>query len=153
MVSNLSLTDSHLKTISSMPLLVPTIRPWNTDNLLSGFGMRVNPFHKGLYEHPGVDIAMPRGTEVIATASGTVIEIRKSDVQAGYGNYIEIDHGNGFITRYAHLEDIHVKVPSERSQGVSVIATDRKQWWLDCASFTLRDHPQWRITVDPAFIT
>jgi murein DD-endopeptidase MepM/ murein hydrolase activator NlpD len=84
--------------------------------------MRVNPFHKGLYEHPGVDIAMPRGSAVIATASGTVIEICKSTVQAGYGNYIEIDHGNGFITRYAHLEDVQVKYRQKITKG-SVIAT------------------------------
>jgi murein DD-endopeptidase MepM/ murein hydrolase activator NlpD len=119
--NQLSLTKERLKAIVSMPLLQP-IQPWHTANLLSGFGMRVNPFHKGLYEHPGVDIAMPRGSAVIATASGTVIEISKSTVQAGYGNYIEIDHGNGFITRYAHLEDVQVKYRQKVTKG-SVIAT------------------------------
>lgn len=144
---HLGLTDSHLKTISSIPLLVPT-RPWNTDNLLSGFGMRVNPFHKGLYEHPGVDIAMPRGTEVLATASGIVIEIRKSDVQAGYGNYIEIDHGNGFITRYAHLEEIRVKYRQKVTKGF-VVAT------IGNSGGSIAPHLHYEIvrdgvTVDPA---
>jgi murein DD-endopeptidase MepM/ murein hydrolase activator NlpD len=119
--NQLTLSEKQLRAIGSMPLLQP-IQPWNSDNVISGFGMRVNPFHKGLYEHPGVDIAMPRGSEVIATASGTVIEINKSIVQAGYGNYIEIDHGNGFITRYAHLEDIHVKYRQKITRG-SIIAT------------------------------
>lgn len=117
----LSLDKSHLSTISSMPLLQP-VQPWNTDNLLSGFGMRVNPFHKGLYKHPGVDIAGPRGTEVVATASGTIVRINKSDVQAGYGNFVEIDHGNGFVTRYAHLEEIRVKHYQKIAKG-AVIAT------------------------------
>jgi murein DD-endopeptidase MepM/ murein hydrolase activator NlpD len=119
--SQLSLKEKQLEAICSMPLLQP-IQPWKTENLLSGFGMRINPFHKGLYEHQGVDITMPRGSDVVATASGTVIEINRSNVQAGYGNYIEIDHGNGFITRYAHLEEIQVKYRQKITKG-AVIAT------------------------------
>jgi murein DD-endopeptidase MepM/ murein hydrolase activator NlpD len=106
---------------STMPNIQP-VRPWQPDNLLSGFGMRINPFHKGLYEHPGIDIAAVRGTEVISTAAGRIIQIKKSDLQAGYGNYIEVDHGNGFITRYAHLEEIRVKLYQKVDKG-SVIAT------------------------------
>jgi murein DD-endopeptidase MepM/ murein hydrolase activator NlpD len=104
-----------------MPNIKP-IRPWQPENLLSGFGMRINPFHKGLYEHPGIDLAAVRGTEVIATASGRIVQIKRSDLQAGYGNFIEIDHGNGFITRYAHLEEIKVKLYQKIDKG-SVIAT------------------------------
>ena len=98
----------------AMPSTQP-IRPWQVEKIISGFGVRINPFHKGLYEHPGVDIAVPRGTEVIATAPGVVREVNKSNLQAGYGNYVEIDHGAGFITRYAHLETIRVR----RGQRVS----------------------------------
>jgi murein DD-endopeptidase MepM/ murein hydrolase activator NlpD len=103
----------------------PTLQPVESlpaDRLISGFGLRVNPFHKGLYDHVGVDIAMPRGTAVIATASGTVKVLKRSDLQAGYGNYIEIDHGNGMVTRYAHLEDIQVRFGSEVKKG-EVVAT------------------------------
>ncbi len=106
---------------AGMPNLQP-VKSWETDKLLSGFGMRINPFHKGLYKHPGVDISVPRGTEVVATASGRVTRIKKSDVQAGYGNFIEIDHGNGFTTRYAHLENISVKLYQRIEKG-TVIAT------------------------------
>lgn len=117
-----SLKAKDVGIISTMPLLQP-VYPWKPENVISGFGMRVNPFHKGLYQHPGVDIAAPRGTAVIATASGTVVEIKKSMVQAGYGNYIDIDHGNGIITRYAHLEDIRVKYKQKVSKGLIIGTT------------------------------
>lgn len=116
----LSLKDRR-NMLSSIPLLQPT-RPWQADNFISGFGMRVNPFHKGLYEHPGVDIAMPRGSQVVATAGGIVVEIKRSTVQAGYGNYVDIDHGHGFVTRYAHLDEILVKNRQKVTKG-DVVAT------------------------------
>lgn len=106
---------------AGIPNIQP-ITPWETDKLLSGFGMRINPFHKGLYEHAGIDISVPRGTEVIATAPGRVTKIKRSDVQAGYGNFIEIDHGNGYVTRYAHLEELRVKLYQKVERG-TIIAT------------------------------
>jgi murein DD-endopeptidase MepM/ murein hydrolase activator NlpD len=117
--SEIELKAETVNTLMSMPVLQP-IQPWNSDRVISGFGMRINPFHKGLYEHTGVDITVPKGTAVIATASGTIISVSKSDVQAGYGNYVEIDHGNGFTTRYAHLEEIVVKRHQKISKGTSL---------------------------------
>lgn len=93
-------------------LFTPSIQPIENGELtklVSGFGMRINPYHKGKYFHEGIDFAAPRGSEVKATANGKVSLLKKSNLQAGYGNYLEIDHGNGYVTRYAHLEDIHVK--------------------------------------------
>jgi murein DD-endopeptidase MepM/ murein hydrolase activator NlpD len=120
--ANLSSDKKELmENIHSIPSLQP-IRPWDSDKLLSGFGMRVNPFHKGMYEHPGIDVAAPRGTEVIAPADGIVREIKRSSVQAGYGNFIEIDHGQGFVTRYAHLEEVGVRLGQKIKKG-TVIAT------------------------------
>lgn len=112
----LSVEPSVLASLDSLPTLQP-IQPWQADRLISGFGMRVNPFHKGLYKHLGVDIAMTRGTPVIATASGVISQLKRSDLQAGYGNYIEIDHGNGIVTRYAHLEDIAVRYGARITKG------------------------------------
>lgn len=117
----LDLEPSGIKELNSFPTLQP-IQPWQTDRLISGFGMRVNPFHKGLYKHLGVDIAMPRGTAVIATASGIISQLKRSDLQAGYGNYLEVDHGNGIVTRYAHLEDIQVRYGARVAKG-DVIGT------------------------------
>jgi murein DD-endopeptidase MepM/ murein hydrolase activator NlpD len=105
--------------ISAMPTALP-IQPWESDKLVSGFGMRVNPFHKGMYEHPGVDIAATRDTEVFATANGTVTQAKRSDLQAGYGNFVEIDHGHGFITRYAHLGELKIREGQRVRKGAAI---------------------------------
>lgn len=105
--------------LKSLPTAQP-INPWQLDKLISGFGMRINPFHKGAYEHPGIDIAVTRGTPVVATAPGKVRSINRSSIQAGYGNYVEIDHGSGFITRYAHLENISVKWGQQIEKGAAI---------------------------------
>ena len=114
-----TLKKEALVNMNALPTLQP-VQPWHADRLISGFGLRVNPFHKGLYDHLGVDIAMPRGTPVIATASGKVTQLKRSDLEAGYGNYLEIDHGNGIITRYAHLEDIQVKFGAKVAKGETI---------------------------------
>ena len=115
------LNNGKLEVIVSIPFHQP-IRELVPEKLMSGFGRRINPFHKGMYDHTGIDIAVPRGTEVLATANGKVNTIKKSALQAGYGNYIDIDHGNGFMTRFAHLEEIKVKVGQRVEMGM-VIAT------------------------------
>lgn len=112
----LSIKKDALPGINALPTL-PPVQPCDTERLISGFGMRVNPFHKGLYEHLGVDLAMPRGTPVVAAADGKITQLKRSELQAGYGNYIEIDHGNGMVTRYAHLEDIDVKFGTKIGKG------------------------------------
>ncbi len=117
----LSMNFNDAERIYAMPTL-PPVASLTADKLVSGFGMRINPFHKGMYEHPGIDIASPRGTEVFATATGTIVELKRSDVQAGYGNFIDIDHGHGFVTRYAHLEDINVRIGQRVKKG-AVIGT------------------------------
>jgi len=94
--------------LTSIPSVAP-VENFEVAKLVSGFGVRINPFHKGQYHHDGVDIASPRGTLVLATAPGRVILVKKSDLVAGYGNYVEVDHGNGYVTRYSHLEDISIR--------------------------------------------
>lgn len=115
---------------TDMPELIatPSIAPiqnFELEKLVSGFGTRINPFHKGKYQHDGVDIAAPRGTNVVATAPGRVLITKKSELVAGYGNYIEIDHGNGYITRYSHLEDIVVRTGQkiEKGQPIATIGS------------------------------
>lgn len=107
-------------------LSVPSILPVeNTEDskLVSGFGIRVNPFHKGNYNHPGVDFAAARGSKVFATATGRVLRaVKSSSLQAGYGNYIDIEHSNGIVTRYAHLDEVFVNAAQKIEKG-SVIGT------------------------------
>jgi murein DD-endopeptidase MepM/ murein hydrolase activator NlpD len=98
----------HKKEAARM-VAVPTFPPigdFDASRLVSGYGTRINPFHKGKYHHDGVDLAAPRGAEVVAAAPGTIIAVVYSDLQAGFGNYVEIDHGNGYVTHYANLGDI-----------------------------------------------
>jgi murein DD-endopeptidase MepM/ murein hydrolase activator NlpD len=111
-----------ISTIESLPITAP-LKNFTPPTLLSGFGMRINPFHKGLYNHPGVDFALPRGSEVIAPAAGVVITVKRSDLQAGYGTYLELDHGNGIISRYAHLDDVSVRVGQKVSKGMTIAVT------------------------------
>lgn len=117
----LSMDLKDAERVYAMPTL-PPVNELTAEKLVSGFGMRINPFHKGMYEHPGIDIAAPRGTEVLATANGTIVDLKRSDLQAGYGNFIDIDHGHGFVTRYAHLESIAVRLGQRVKKG-SVIGT------------------------------
>ena len=91
---------------------VPTTQPienFDISRLVSGYGTRINPFHKGNYHHDGVDISASRGSKVLAGGEGKVMLIKRSDLLAGFGNYVEIDHGFGYITRYSHLEEIKVR--------------------------------------------
>jgi murein DD-endopeptidase MepM/ murein hydrolase activator NlpD len=73
----------------------------------SPFGNRIDPFTRHLSFHPGVDLVAPSGTPILAAAGGRVIF---AGPKAGYGNAVEIDHGNGFVTRYGHASKIDVQV-------------------------------------------
>ena len=86
----------------NMPDMWPIMGPIN-----SGFGERVDPvLGMGIGEfHKGVDIGSPDGTPVHAPANGRVI---KAGLSSGYGNEIEIDHGNGIVTVYGHLRGFNV---------------------------------------------
>ncbi len=115
---------THLlkKDVARLPYF-PTIFPvteLQPHQLVSGFGSRINPWHKGHYQHDGVDLAQPRESAVVATASGTVSLVKRSDLLAGYGNHVEVDHGNGFVTRYAHLGEIVVRQGQRLVQGATL---------------------------------
>jgi murein DD-endopeptidase MepM/ murein hydrolase activator NlpD len=117
--NDIRITKDEVDLLGAVPSLQP-IAGARPENVASGFGDRVNPFHKGTYHHPGVDFISPRGTAILATAKGTVSMVKRSDLQAGYGNYLEIDHGHGLVTRYAHLEEITVKPGQKVSKGMTI---------------------------------
>lgn len=100
----------------------PSILPVPNGKLISGFGKRIHPFHKGLYDHPGIDIAATRGTQVVASADGYISDVTNSDLLAGYGNQVEVTHNEDLTTRYAHLETIAVKRGQKIKKG-QVIGT------------------------------
>lgn len=103
----LSLVESQLldeRTRKSMlPTTLPVAMQWNA----SGFGWRIDPITGERALHEGVDFPAQIGTPVVAAASGVVSTV---EVHPEYGNMIEIDHGNGLSTRYAHNSKILVKV-------------------------------------------
>ena len=87
------------------------------------FGFRRSPFGGRNYEfHAGLDIDGERGDEVLAPAMGTVTE---AGWKGGYGQMIEIDHGNGLKTRYGHLSKVDVEVgqPITRGQHIGLIGS------------------------------
>jgi murein DD-endopeptidase MepM/ murein hydrolase activator NlpD len=79
--------------------LMPAGLPVRAGYKSSGFGYRADPFTGRPEFHGGVDFNGPRGSEVISVAGGVVSYAGK---KPGYGNVVEIDHGNGYMTRYAH---------------------------------------------------
>ena len=78
---------------------LPSRDPIANSYITSGFGGRADPFGGGRQFHKGIDFEADVGDPVLAVADGVV---SYSGVRSGYGNVIEIDHGNGYVTRYAH---------------------------------------------------
>ncbi len=100
--------------LQSNPSYLPTM--WaHLGKINNEFGFRRNPFGGRAYEfHSGMDIDGERGDLVVAPASGTVIE---AGYKGGYGNLIEIDHGNGLTTRYGHLSKIEIQAGETVTRG------------------------------------
>jgi murein DD-endopeptidase MepM/ murein hydrolase activator NlpD len=83
-------------------MLVPEAGGW----ISSGFGMRRDPVSGEPRFHEGIDVAIPEGTDVHPLGPGTVVF---SGERKGFGNVVEIDHGDGYTTRYAHTSENLVK--------------------------------------------
>lgn len=84
---------------------LPTFWP-TKGKVKSEFGNRFHPVYKKFIDHSGLDIAGNKGSSIFAAAAGKVVFAGKS---GGYGYYIDIDHGNGIVTRYAHCSKLLVK--------------------------------------------
>ena len=83
----------------------------------SNFGNRTDPFLGRLAFHAGMDFRAATGTTVLAAAAGTVIA---AGANGGYGNAVDIDHGNGLVTRYAHMSAIAVAVGNRVEPGAVI---------------------------------
>jgi murein DD-endopeptidase MepM/ murein hydrolase activator NlpD len=92
----------------------PEGRPVNTGYISSGFGERVDPFTGGEEFHEGIDFAAPEGTRIRAVAAGIVTW---AGPRGGYGNMVQIDHGNGYATRYGHAYKVLVHVGETVNRG------------------------------------
>ncbi len=98
---------------------IPAIKPV-PGVVISGFGVRVHPILHIRKEHTGLDFTAPIGTPVMATADGVVATATAGN---GYGNQIEIDHGYGFVTKFAHLSEFKVKVGDVVKRGDLIALT------------------------------
>lgn len=97
---------------------MPAIQPVSNEELKrlsSGYGVRIDPILKTKKMHTGVDFSAPKGTPIYATGDGTVKMVRSS--LGGYGRQVEIDHGYGYVTKYAHMEMYNVKKGQQVKRG------------------------------------
>ena len=107
MLNSLNTSLEALDAIRGKALSLPHGSPTPGQKISSGFGSRRDPFTKRRAVHSGLDYKARHGTPVFATASGVVVKAKRS---GGYGKLIEVDHGNGLTTRYAHLSQMKVNV-------------------------------------------
>lgn len=96
---------------------IPAIQPISNKDLrrtASGYGTRIDPIYGTTKFHAGMDFSAPVGTDVYATGDGTVVKV---GWETGYGNTVEIDHGFGYMTRYAHLSEFRTQVGKKVVRG------------------------------------
>jgi murein DD-endopeptidase MepM/ murein hydrolase activator NlpD len=96
---------------------IPQVVPASVENITSGFGYRRDPFNGRGAMHAGIDFKGAMGSPIFAAADGRVTFAGR---KAGYGNAIEITHGNGMLTRYAHLSRIDVRVGQPVAAGTTI---------------------------------
>ncbi|MFY0653010.1 MAG: M23 family metallopeptidase [Cyclobacteriaceae bacterium] len=101
--------------LAATPAIAPVAKK-NLKRVASGYGYRIDPFNKTRTMHNGLDFSAPRGTPVYVTGDGVVKKVQSKD-RGGYGKYIYVDHGFGYITRYAHLYSINVKKGQKVKRG------------------------------------
>ncbi|MBO0902066.1 M23 family metallopeptidase [Jiella sonneratiae] len=106
-VAELDAALDALQRVDRVARDLPLDRPMPVAAISSTFGVRADPFLGRSAFHSGIDFAEPQGTDIHATAPGTVV---KAGPFGGYGNMVEIDHGNGVTTRYGHMSKIFVSV-------------------------------------------
>lgn len=102
--------SQHAERLSHIPSIMPTAG-W----LSSAFSRsRFHPILHIARPHEGIDVSAPMGAPIVAPAAGTVTMVT---VQTGYGNVLEIDHGGGIVTKYAHCSRIVVRVGQRVNRG------------------------------------
>ncbi|MGN3974615.1 M23 family metallopeptidase [Tsuneonella sp. SYSU-LHT278] len=93
---------------------IPQYRPAKVEMLTSSFGFRRDPFTGASAMHQGLDFRGPTGAPIYAAADGRVSFVGR---KSGYGNVVEISHGNGMITRYAHMSKFRSRVGQKVAAG------------------------------------
>lgn len=117
----LTLVESRLFEGRLLQLMVPSAAPIDGPTS-SGFGFRSDPFTGRAALHTGLDFPADIGTPILAAAGGVVVS---AGAHPAYGNQVEIDHGNGLLTRYAHASRLLVRAGDlvRRGQAVAEVGT------------------------------
>lgn len=110
----LGLLETMLMSRNLQEAVFPAGRPIKRGWISSYYGMRTDPFTGRQEHHKGMDFAGKAGSEVIAVGAGVVTW---AGSRYGYGNLVEINHGNGYVTRYGHNEKILVQVGDAVKKG------------------------------------
>lgn len=113
----LSVLESLISTRNLSTQIVPGGRPVVQGWISSYFGGRTDPFTGRSAFHRGLDFAGRAGSQVVAVASGVVTFSKE---RFGYGRTVEINHGNGYVTRYAHNQKALVKVGDTVQKGQAI---------------------------------
>jgi murein DD-endopeptidase MepM/ murein hydrolase activator NlpD len=109
-----AMADNKEKMLAAIPAIQP-IANKQLIALASGFGHRIHPVYKVKKMHSGIDFAAEIGTPIYATADGKVAVV---DVKfSGYGKMVEVDHGFGYRTRYAHMHEFAVRAGQNLKRG------------------------------------
>ena len=96
---------------------LPQVQPAHVAYVSSSFGYRADPFNGSAAFHAGLDFPGPMGSAIYAAAQGTVSFVGQ---RQGYGNCIEISHGNGLLTRYAHMSALSARVGQKVDAGAQI---------------------------------
>ena len=110
----MGLSLARMETLERGLESIPQAMPASFQYISSGFGYRADPFDGGADFHPGLDFKGPLGAPIYAAARGRVSFVGQ---RSGYGNCVEIDHGNGLVTRYAHMSAFRTRPGTEVNPG------------------------------------
>ena len=113
----LSLLEDVIMRSELMKEASPTGRPIKKGWISSYYGKRTDPFSGKIEMHKGMDFAGKAGSDVVAVASGVVTW---TGDRYGYGNLVEINHGNGYVTRYGHNDEIVVNIGDSVERGQAI---------------------------------
>lgn len=117
-VATVQTSVARLEHLDRAAAALPLGRPMPADiDLTSAFGYRIDPFTRGPALHTGLDFRAEHGAPVRASGAGQVVG---AEYAGGYGNMVEIDHGNGVTTRYAHLASIAVSMGQTVAEGAVI---------------------------------
>jgi murein DD-endopeptidase MepM/ murein hydrolase activator NlpD len=114
-VYRINLAKAQVERLNTAVAAMPLRRPVQGEiETTSSFGVRIDPFLSRPAMHTGIDFRGDSGEAIRVTASGKVVSAGWS---GGYGRMVEVDHGNGFATRYGHLSEIDVAVGQKLAAG------------------------------------